>query len=70
MGLKYLCPRSDLITRTLVEKAHLAGLEVATWTVDRLEQMKSIIAVGVDAIMTDFPDRLMAAIAEPTGKTN
>ena len=66
LGLKYVCPRNDLITRTLVERANLAGLQVATWTVDRLEHMKSIITAGVDAIMTDFPDRLMAAIAECT----
>lgn len=71
LGLKYVCPRSDLITRTLVEKAHFAGLEVATWTVDRIEQMNAAITAGVDAIMTDFPDRLMAAIAEhATDKAN
>lgn len=51
-----LCGR-DYITPELVEAAHGHGLEVHVWTVNEPEQMSSLIDMGVDGIMTDFPDR-------------
>jgi glycerophosphoryl diester phosphodiesterase len=34
------------------------GLKVVTWTVNDPKRMKELIALGVDGIMTDYPDRL------------
>lgn len=62
IGAKYLCPRSDIVSRALVDKAHASSLQLATWTVDRVEKMKTAISLGVDGIMSDFPDRLRDAI--------
>jgi len=59
-----LCPKAGLGTRALVEKAHGADLQVATWTVDEPEEMRRVIAAGVDGIMTNFPDRLRAVIED------
>lgn len=64
LRLSYVCPRNDLISRTLIQRAHSAHLQVATWTVDRIEHMNAAISTGVDVIMTDFPDRLRSVIAQ------
>jgi glycerophosphoryl diester phosphodiesterase len=39
-------------------------LQVATWTVDDAEEMRRMMATGVDGIMTNFPDRLRAVIED------
>ena len=64
LGARQLCPKASLITQELVERAHSADLQVATWTVDDVEEMKRVIAAGVDGIMTNFPDRLRAVIED------
>jgi len=64
LGARQLCPKARLVTRALVEKAHGADLQVATWTVDEPEEMRRVIAAGVDGIMTNFPDRLRAVIED------
>jgi glycerophosphoryl diester phosphodiesterase len=64
VGARQLCPRADLITPELVEQAHRADLSVVAWTVNDLEQMRTVVEAGVDGIMTDFPDRLRAGIED------
>lgn len=46
------------LTKEYIEKAHKRGLEVWRWTVDDEKIMKSLIEVGVDGIISNFPDRL------------
>lgn len=48
----------------LVKKAHRLNMKVIPWTVNKRENMKSLIHHGVDGIITDYPDRL----AEVTGR--
>jgi glycerophosphoryl diester phosphodiesterase len=64
LGARQLCPQASLVTQELVERAHGADLQVATWTVDDAEEMRKVIATGVDGIMTNFPDRLRAVIED------
>ncbi len=62
VGARQLCPRGDLISQDLVNEAHLSDLQVATWTLNKPDQIRRVIAAGVDGIMTDFPDRLRTVI--------
>ena len=64
LGARQLCPKFSCVTPALVEQAHRADLKVVTWTVNSAESMRSMIAAGVDGIMTDFPDRLRAVIED------
>jgi glycerophosphoryl diester phosphodiesterase len=61
-GARQIVPRGDLVTPALVEKAHHAGLQVAAWTINEPDQMRRLIAAGVDGIMTDYPDRLIRVL--------
>jgi glycerophosphoryl diester phosphodiesterase len=56
------------VTPKLVHEAHRADLQVAAWTVNAAEDMRAMIAAGVDGIMTDFPDRLQAVIEDSAGR--
>ncbi len=62
-GARQLAPRADLVTPRLIEQARGAGLPVVTWTVNEPAQMRHLAALGVHGIMTDYPDRLQAALA-------
>ena len=46
-------------TPALVEEAHRSGILISVWTVDQPEDMKRMIAMGVDRITTNYPDRLI-----------
>ena len=63
-GARQLAPRGDLVTSDLIAKAHRAGLQVVAWTVNEPEQMRRLVGIGVDGIMTDYPDRLVSVIEE------
>lgn len=47
----------QLITAESVAAAHAAGLEVHVWTVNQLADIQRLLALGVDGIMSDFPER-------------
>jgi glycerophosphoryl diester phosphodiesterase len=51
-----------MITKGFVEAAHERNLEVHAWTVNDAPAMSGLIELGVDGIMTDYPDRLMALL--------
>jgi glycerophosphoryl diester phosphodiesterase len=51
-------PRKTWVTARGVAAAHKAGLSVATWTANTRNEMKRMITCGVDAVTTNYPDRL------------
>ncbi len=65
-GARQLVARGDLITPAVIDKAHHAGLQVVAWTINEMEQMRRLIATGVDGIITDYPDRLLEVLREPS----
>ena len=48
----------ESVTPRLVRAAHLRELRFSTWTVDLQRDARRVYAAGVDAITTDFPDRV------------
>jgi glycerophosphoryl diester phosphodiesterase len=55
-----ILPRFNRVSAKLVAQAKRNNLEVVTWTVNDPKQMKRLIKLGVDGMMSDFPDRLAA----------
>jgi glycerophosphoryl diester phosphodiesterase len=51
-----------MIDAGFVEAAHERNLQVHAWTVNDSTRMSGLIELGVDGIMTDYPDRLMALL--------
>jgi glycerophosphoryl diester phosphodiesterase len=52
-----------LVTREFVEFAHAHDLVVHVWTIDEPEEMHTLLGLGVDGIVSDFPARLAQVIS-------
>jgi glycerophosphoryl diester phosphodiesterase len=63
-GCKVWSPFLRDVTPEAMAEAHANGLIVAVWTVNEPAEMKQMIDLGADAIITDYPDRLRAVMAE------
>ncbi len=62
-GAGTLHPYWFWLTPDVVTSAHAAGLRVETWVVDEPADQARAIAMGVDAIMTNYPRRLRDTLA-------
>jgi glycerophosphoryl diester phosphodiesterase len=51
-----------LVTRGFVEHAHAHGLFVHVWTIDEVGEMRRLLELGADGIVTNYPGRLAAVI--------
>jgi len=47
-----------------IKLAHELGLTVNVWTVNDRGRMRELIAMGVDGIITDYPDRLREVLKQ------
>jgi glycerophosphoryl diester phosphodiesterase len=61
IGARQLAVRGDLVTPALLAQARKRDLQVVCWTVNQPAHMRMLIEAGVDGIMSDYPDRLVAA---------
>jgi len=62
IGARQLAVRGDLVTPALIAEARRKDLQVVCWTVNHPAHMRLLAAAGVDGIMSDYPDRLVAAV--------
>ncbi|WP_026174431.1 glycerophosphodiester phosphodiesterase [Effusibacillus pohliae] len=51
-------PEYRLVTSEKISDFHFAGLMVNTWTVDQFAEIQRLIQMGIDGIITNYPDRL------------
>lgn len=52
----------EVVTERFVEGAHRHNMAVHVWTINREEDMRRLIRMGVDGIMTDYPDRFLRVL--------
>lgn len=55
-----------VVSHPLLTAAHRLGLDVHVWTVDATSDMKRLLALGVDGLMTDRPDLLAEVLGQIT----
>jgi glycerophosphoryl diester phosphodiesterase len=63
LGAEAINPWRGLVRRELVQAAHDAGLAVYVFTVDEVAEMQRLLALGVDGLFTNYPDRMRALIS-------
>ncbi len=51
-------PYYKLVRTTTVRKAHQMKMKIIPWTVNETDQMIRLKAMGVDGIITDYPNRI------------
>ena len=58
LGLWALHPNRAYVTAELVAAAHDAGLQVNAWTVNDPAEIAAFAALGVDGVMSNWPERI------------
>lgn len=51
-------PNYKLVTSALIRKCHDLGIKFVPWTVNTSEEIKMLVEMGVDGIITDYPHLL------------
>jgi glycerophosphoryl diester phosphodiesterase len=57
-------PEYILVTPHTIEYAHQHQMKVIPWTMNTIPVMQKMIEMGVDGIITDYPDRALTLIKE------
>lgn len=55
---EYVCSKRNIVDEDFVRVAKRKGKKIFVWTVNYPAEMKELIALGVDGIITDVPDLL------------
>jgi glycerophosphoryl diester phosphodiesterase len=59
-----------VITEATVAAAHAFGLEVHAWTINDAAEMERLLTLGVDGIMSDFPQLGRTVLARRSGTSD
>ncbi|MBL7814214.1 MAG: glycerophosphodiester phosphodiesterase [Saprospiraceae bacterium] len=51
-------PHYVLVDKKLVDVCHSQKMRILPWTVNEVEDMKKLVALGVDGLITDYPNRI------------
>lgn len=49
-------PENSLVNKTLIEKCHQQNIKVIPWTVNDTKKINELKALGVDGIISDYPN--------------
>ncbi len=55
-------PAFRLVEESLVHAAHARGMRIVPWTVNEVSDMIRLKALGVDGLITDYPDLAVSAL--------
>ena len=56
--------RVRVLTRALVDAAHRHGTEVHVWTVNDVDEMRRLVALGADGVVTDRADLALDSLQD------
>ncbi len=59
LALNYLVPHFRALQPPLVKAARQRGLGLITWTINTSRDLRRALDLGVDAVISDFPDRAL-----------
>ena len=54
----YYSPYYVLVGKGLVDRCHAAGVKIIPWTVNSAKELDYLISLGVDGVVTDYPNLL------------
>jgi glycerophosphoryl diester phosphodiesterase len=64
LGATMFLPAGPLIQPDLVATIHGAGLELLAWTIDEEADIARCIELGVDGIISNYPDRVQSCLRQ------
>ncbi|MEO5743864.1 MAG: glycerophosphodiester phosphodiesterase family protein [Terracoccus sp.] len=63
VGARVVAPDFALVDADLVRRAHALDISVLTWTVNEPADLTRMLDLGVDGIVTDYPDRALELVS-------
>ncbi len=66
IGVNYESP----VSKELVDFAHKNGIEIWKWAINDEEQIKELIDIGIDGLITDYPDKALKIIKKMATNTD
>lgn len=57
-------PRYTLVNRAFVDSIHNRNMRLIPWTVNEKEDIRNLIHLEVDGIITDYPERVLEELSE------
>ncbi len=60
--------RATVLNENNIRRAHETGIHIHVWTLNTPEEMARFIALGVDGIITNHPDRLIRLLLAQAGR--
>jgi len=61
-GARIWSPDFSVLTEEVVKKARTLGLRIIPWTVNEPGDIARVLDMGVDGIISDYPDRVLAEL--------
>jgi glycerophosphoryl diester phosphodiesterase len=55
-------PNFILVNKKLIQKCHQQNIQIIPWTVNEEKKMKKMKSLGVDGIITDYPDKAISVL--------
>lgn len=55
---------TQIVSGPFVDAAHRTGCEVFVWTINEPREMRDLLDLGVDGLISDYPERLSHAVAQ------
>jgi len=55
---EYYSPNHTLVDEELVKQCHDKGMKIIPWTVNDVKQFKKLRKMGIDGVITDYPDTI------------
>lgn len=59
-----LSPNFKMLKQKIVDEWHAKSVSIIPWTVNEKSDMKKVMALGVDGLITDYPDRYFEVLSE------
>jgi glycerophosphoryl diester phosphodiesterase len=66
--IEVVIPQFRLASRELITGVHEEGLKVFAWTVNEESEIERLLELGVDGIITDYPEKVVAVVSRHSAR--
>lgn len=67
-SIEVVIPQFRLASRELIAEVHDEGLKVFAWTVNDENEIERLLELGVDGIISDYPEKVAAVVSRKARK--